>query len=122
MLREESWLSTAWTLANLYLSSLDAEPLGNGASRVVGISQERTCYVSTEYFATESRFADFVVHEAAHIFHNCKRGSIGLAETRKREWLLDIDFGKREAFAYGCEVYSRSGRGWPTVAASWPNT
>ena len=25
----------------------------------------------------------------------------------KKEWLLDIDFSKRETFAYACEAYSR---------------
>jgi hypothetical protein len=37
-------------------------------------------------------YADFVVHEMAHIFHNCKRRTVGLKQTRKREWLLDIAF------------------------------
>jgi hypothetical protein len=31
---------------------------------------------------------------------------VGLPQTRTREWLLDIDFRKRETFAYSCEVYS----------------
>ena len=53
------------------------------------------------------RFADFVVHEAAHIFHNCKRRTIGLPETRNKEWLLSIEFRKRETFAYACEAYAR---------------
>ncbi|HBJ34863.1 MAG TPA: hypothetical protein DDZ51_08890, partial [Planctomycetaceae bacterium] len=26
---------------------------------------------------------------------------------RHREWLLEIDFAKRETFAYACEAYSR---------------
>jgi hypothetical protein len=52
-------------------------------------------------------FADFVVHEAAHIFHNCKRSTVGLRETRRRCWLLDISFRRRETFAYGCEAYAR---------------
>lgn len=107
VIRKESWLSTAWDLANLYLRSLGAEPLGDGARPMVGFSQETTCYVSIEYFASEDKFDDFVVHEVAHIFHNCKRGTVGLPETRRREWLLDIDFRMRETFAYGCEVYSR---------------
>jgi hypothetical protein len=45
--------------------------------------------------------------DAAHIFHNCKRETIGLPHTRTREWLLEIDFCKRETFAYACEAYSR---------------
>ena len=63
--------------------------------------------MSMAYFRPNGQFDDFVVHEAAHIFHNCKRQTIGLPATGRREWLLDIDFGKRETFAYGCEVYSR---------------
>jgi len=44
---------------------------------------------------------------AQHIFHNCKRPTVGLPETRTREWLLDIDYPKRETFAYSCEAYAR---------------
>ena len=66
-----------------------------------------TCYVSPDYFAEQDPFADFIVHEAAHIFHNCERRTIGLRETRTREWLLDIQFRKRETFAYSCEAYAR---------------
>lgn len=33
--------------------------------------------------------------------------SIGLRETRYREFLLNIDFAKRETFAFSCETYSR---------------
>lgn len=73
----------------------------------MGLSEETTCYVSWAYFHSESRFDNFVVHEAAHLFHNCKRETIGLGKIRGREWLLDIDFAKRETFAYACEVYSR---------------
>ena len=99
--------STAWNLANLYLQSCDAEPLSPGALEIVGLSEETTCYVSTAYFRSENRLEDFVVHEAAHVFHNCKRETIGLRKIRGREWLLEIEFRKRELFAYACEVYSR---------------
>ena len=60
-----------------------------------------------EHFAEKDRFADYVVHEVAHIFHNCKRETIGLLPSRSKEWLLNIAFAKREIFAYACEVYSR---------------
>jgi hypothetical protein len=99
--------SSAWTLANLYLASLDAELLGKDAPRLVGLSEEITCYVSPEYFAEDDPFADFIVHEVAHIFHNCKRATIGLRETRTKKWLLDIEYRKRETFAYTCEAYAR---------------
>ncbi len=97
---------SAWTLANLYLTSIDAELLADDAERLVGLSEETTCYVTPEAF-DEEPFADFIVHEAAHIFHNCKRKTIGLAETRTKEWLLEIEYKKRETFAYSCEAYSR---------------
>jgi hypothetical protein len=103
----QRWLDTAWSLANLYLRSIGAELLSPDAPLIVGLSAEATCYVSAEYFTREGRFADFVMHEAAHVFHNCKRGTVGFPETRSREWLLDIEFRKRETFAYACEVYSR---------------
>jgi hypothetical protein len=71
------------------------------------LSEETTCYVSPEYFAEDDPFADFIVHEVAHIFHNCKRATIGLRETRTKVWLLDIEYRKRETFAYACEAYAR---------------
>ena len=107
ILRGTRWDSTAWNLANLYLASVGAELLGDEAPRIVGLSEETTFFVSSEYFAEEDPYADFVVHEAAHVFHNCKRRTIGLPETRRREWLLDIAFSKRETFAYACEAYAR---------------
>jgi hypothetical protein len=98
---------SAWILANLYLVSLGAELLGDHAPGLVGLSHGTTCYVSVEYFSEEDPFADFVIHEAAHIFHNTKRRTVGLRETRALEWLLEIDFQKRETFAYACEAYAR---------------
>ena len=107
ILRETHWNHTAWCLANLYLASVDAALLGADSVGILGLSEETTCYISMKYFGDTDRFADYVVHEAAHVFHNCKRHHIGLPETRRREWLLPIHFAKREVFAYGCEVYSR---------------
>lgn len=107
LLLEHGYDSSAWTLANLYLASLGAELLGEDAPRLVGLSEETTCFVSPDYFAEDDPFADFIVHEAAHIFHNCKRATVGLRETRTKEWLLDIEYRKRETFAYSCEAYAR---------------
>lgn len=107
VLLQHGFDGSAWSLANLYLGSVRAELLGKGAPRLLGLSEETVCYVSPEYFTEEDSFADFIVHEIAHIFHNCKRATIGLRQTRTREWLLDIEFSKRETFAYACEAYSR---------------
>jgi hypothetical protein len=107
LLMRISWPSTAWNIANLYLTSIGAKPLSRKAKRIVGLSEGTTCYVSQEYFSEGNQFADFVVHEAAHVFHNCKPNTIGLPETRKREFLLNIEFRQRETSAYACEVYSR---------------
>src|SRR5262249_52993446 len=82
LLLEHGFDSSAWTVANLYLASLGARLLGEDAPRLVGMSEETTCYVSPVYFAEEDPFADFIVHEVAHIFHNCKRTTVGLRETR----------------------------------------
>lgn len=101
----QSWLRTAWDLANLFLGSVEADLLGPGAPRILGLSQETTCYVSATYFEERGKTEDFVIHEAAHIFHNCKRRTVGLPETRTREWLLHLEFRKRETFAYSCEAY-----------------
>lgn len=101
------WLGTAWKLANLYLGSIGADLLSGDAPRIVGLSEETTCYVSMAYVEEQGALDDYVVHEAAHIFHNCKRETIGLPALRGREWLLEIDFHKRETFAYACETYSR---------------
>lgn len=105
VLRRQSWLHSAWDVANLYLSSLGAELLGPEAPSLLGLSQETTCYVSANYFKDDARFEDYVIHEAAHVFHNCKRRTAGLPETRTREWLLLLEFRKRELFAYSCEAY-----------------
>jgi hypothetical protein len=107
VLEQTTWLSTAWDLANLYLAGIGAELLADDAPNLLGLSEGTTCYLSAEYFGAPGRFDDFLVHEAAHIFHNCKRRTIGLRETHRREWLLEIEFAKRETFAYACETYSR---------------
>jgi len=106
-LEKTKWLHTAWELANLYLASLDAKLLSVTAPGLLGLSEETTCYVSMKYFGNNDPFDDYVIHEAAHIFHNCKRETIGLPASRRREWLLEIDYAKRETFAYACEAYSR---------------
>ena len=93
VLRAEPHLSSAWSLANLYLISCDVDPLSPDAPQIIGLSQATTCYVSIRYFREGGRFDDVVVHEAAHIFHNCRRERIGLRGTRRREWLLEIDYG-----------------------------
>ncbi len=107
ILLEERWHHTAWDIANLHLARLDLMLLGPSARTLVGLSQETTCYVSPGHFIDAEAGSDFLVHEVAHIFHNCKRRAAGLPETRTREWLLDIEFRKRETFAYACEFYSR---------------
>lgn len=107
LIQSLTWDRTAWVIANMYLRSLGLEALSGDDSTPVGMSEETTCYVTPECLVEADPFADFVVHEAAHIFHNCKRGTLGLRQTRTREWLLDIDFHHRETFAYACEAYSR---------------
>jgi hypothetical protein len=105
-LREARWPRSAWDIANLHLGAIGADLLSEDAPQLLGISEETTCYVSPAYFEEDDPFAEFVVHEVAHIFHNCKRRSAGIRETRRKEWLLDIGFRHRETFAYACEAYA----------------
>ena len=109
VLESSSWLHTTWVLANMYLLSIGAKALSPEGPSIVGLSEETTCYVSIDYLLDQNPepLADYLVHEVAHIFHNCKRGAIGLEQTRRREWLLDIDYQMHETFAYCCEAYSR---------------
>jgi len=107
VLEKSSWLHTSWDLANLYLASIGAKMLADTEHEIVGLSEDTTCFVSIKYFSSNNPFEDYVIHEAAHIFHNCKRERLGLPGTRRREWLLEIDYAKRETFAYACEAYSR---------------
>lgn len=107
VLLQQRWLSTAWNVANAYLYSVGAPALVQEACHIVGLSEETTCYVTMSYFQETDPFADFVVHEAAHVFHNCKRATLGLGESSRREYLLNIDYAKRETFAHACEAYSR---------------
>jgi hypothetical protein len=106
-IHETMFLSDARTIANVYLLSLGAPTLGDEPRQIVGLNLERECYVSMDYFADGDPFADYVTHEVAHIFHNCKRETVGLPYTRSKEWLLEISFAKRETFAYACEAYGR---------------
>jgi hypothetical protein len=107
IVQETPYLFTAWQIANLYLGSFGLPGLDDRPARLVGLSEETTFYVSTSYFEDGDPFADWVVHEAAHVFHNWKRDRAGLPSTSKREFLLEIAFAKRELFAYACEAYSR---------------
>ena len=106
LLMDQRWDHTAWMLGNLHLDTLGMELLSSEALPLVGLSEETTCYVSPLYFSEDDPASDFLVHEVAHIFHNCKRSRAGLTETRQREWLLEIALHKRETFAYSCEFYS----------------
>ncbi|MDQ6897965.1 MAG: hypothetical protein M3072_00370 [Candidatus Dormibacteraeota bacterium] len=74
---ETPWDHTAWNLANLYFDRVGAELLSPDAQRIVGLSEETTCYVSAAYFQQQGPFADFVVHDVAHIFHNCSERRSG---------------------------------------------
>ena len=107
LVSETDSLSTARQIANLFFGSLGLPALDDQPVGFVGFSEETTFYVSMDYFKDGDPFADWVVHEAAHVFHNWKRAYVGLPETRTREFLLNIAFAKREVFAYACEAYSR---------------
>jgi hypothetical protein len=105
-IRSEPSLETAWHIANMYLGSIGAESLDGGLSDIGGISEKTICYVAADCFQHEDPFADFVVHEAAHLLHKKKRCALGLAHASPQATLLPIDHRKREVFAYSCEAYA----------------
>jgi hypothetical protein len=107
LISETDSLSTARQIADLFLGSLGLPGLDDQPVGFVGFSEETRFYVSMHYFKDSNPFADWVVHEAAHVFHNWKRAYVGLPVTRTREFLLNIAFAKREVFAHACEAYAR---------------
>lgn len=108
ILLTESSGHTAWMVANLYLLSLGLELLSPDAPRIVGLSADRKCYVALDYFRQDGTgFEDFVIHEAAHVFHNCKWHYLGRPERKRQPWLLPVRFHDQENFAYSCEAYGR---------------
>ncbi|WP_144021989.1 hypothetical protein [Caballeronia sordidicola] len=107
ILMAERWLSTAWDVVNIFLESVKAPTLSGQPCNIVGLSQETRYYVSMDYFDETDPFADFVVHEAAHVFHNSRRVACGLAASARTDYILDIDYRMRETFAYACEAWSR---------------
>jgi hypothetical protein len=115
-----SFDGSAWTLANLYLSGAGADLLGPDAPTLVGFSEETTCYISVEYFRDSDPFADLIVHETAHIFHNCKRSTLGLAQTRRKEWLLDINYPMRKRSPTRAK-HTRESWSGPPIALSGRN-
>ena len=50
------------------------------------------------------------------VLHNCKRRTLGLNASPRREWLLDIDYVKRETFAYAILSEAIASRkGWKAI-------
>lgn len=78
-------LNTAWELANMYLLSMSVEPLSPNAPQILGKNEDQKCVISQQYFDETRPFVDYVVHEVAHLFHNCRRQTIGLPETRRQK-------------------------------------
>lgn len=109
LIASTSWPDTALNVARIWLDSIGAPPLSEDAVGLLGLSEGTQCLVSLSYFRDidADPFADYVVHEVAHLFHNNKRCYVGLPAKGRREWLLDIEFRKRELFAHACEFYSR---------------
>lgn len=108
LIANTSWPNTAWNVARIWLDSIDAPPLSDEATGLLGLSEGTQCLVSLRYFQDieADPFADYVVHEVAHLFHNNKRRYVDLPAKGRREWILDIEFRKRELFAHACEFYS----------------
>ena len=46
LLRSSPYLSTSWKLACMYLLERGAEPLSDDAPSIVGMSEDKTCYLT----------------------------------------------------------------------------
>lgn len=68
--------------------------------------------VSMPYFEGTDAYADFLMHEAAHVFHNCKQATVGLNGSRRAAYLLFSDYVKQGTLAYACEANNRMLDGW----------
>jgi hypothetical protein len=64
-------------------------------------------HVRWSAYQTDDPYSDVVVHEAAHMLHYLKPSHYGLNVRRGQERFVDIEFHRRELFAYACEAYSR---------------
>jgi hypothetical protein len=92
---------TTNTTSSVWLSAIDRPRKRQGPPKL-------QCRWARPFVPSDNDpFAEFIVHEVAHVFHNCKRATVGLHETRTKQRLLDIDYRKRETFAYACEAYAR---------------
>lgn len=100
------WHRNAWNLANLYLASLGAEPLADGHDHILGMATDQACYVTAAYLQLPHEHDDYVVHEVAHSFHDCYARDLGLLQSERRKYPLDIYYAHRETFAYSCEFYA----------------
>ena len=65
-------------------------------------------HVSWSAYETKDPYSDVVVHEAAHMLHYLKPRHYALQVRRGQERFVDIEFRRRELFAYACEAYSRA--------------
>jgi len=70
VLAAQCWPYSAWQLADVYLGSLGRSGLDGQPAGMVGLSEETSCYIALTYFTEPDPSADFLIHEAAHIFHN----------------------------------------------------
>jgi hypothetical protein len=94
-------------IISIYLSSFSTEELPKIFDvNIVGKSIGTKCYVSYKYYENNQSIEDFIIHEIAHFFHNSKYECIGIKEIED-QFLLDIEYYKREIFAYSIEFYSK---------------
>ena len=72
----------------------------------MGLTEETTCFVAAAYFSEEAVRRLRRARSGSHL-PQLQAANDRTSRTGRREWLLDIDYRKRETFAYACEAYSR---------------
>lgn len=71
-----------------------------------GISGGSYAHCRWSAFHSDDAYSDVIVHEAAHLLHYLKPELCGLRVPKTKERFVDVDFHRRELFAYTCEAYS----------------
>jgi hypothetical protein len=88
-LRWDCRRKTTNTTSSVWLSAIDRPRKRQGPPKL-------QCRWARPFVPSDNDpFAEFIVHEVAHVFHNCKRATVGLHETRTKQRSLDIDYRKR---------------------------
>jgi hypothetical protein len=103
------FLSTAWQVVWTFFADCGLK-VPDERLDIDGVSAGEYAHVRASALSTDDPYCDVVVHEGAHLLHYLKPARYGLYVRRGQERFVDVEFRKRELFAFACEAYSRVAR------------